>query len=138
MRNRKIWTTTSLSEHSAVAYAHPKFEPAYLVKLSYQLLYQQPHNCDSFTESNCALKKQKVFKLPKTRTEKARNEFVFRTSRLANRVNQRANFEEPVGLKRRLIKLFWRVVEATYDELNSCTWLIASDCQNCREKWTIF
>ena len=55
----KIWTTTSLSEHSAVAYAHPNFEPAYLVKLSYQLLYQQPHNCDSFTESNCALKKQR-------------------------------------------------------------------------------
>ena len=81
---------------------------------------------------------KEVFKLPKTRTEKARNEFVFRTSRLANRVNQHANFEEPVGLKSRLIKLFWRVVEATYDELNSCTWLIACDCQNCREKWTIF
>ena len=78
------------------------------------------------------------FKLPKTRTENARNEFVFRTSRLANRVNQHANFEEPVGLKRRLIKLFWRVLEATYDELNSCTWLIACDSQNCREKWTIF
>ena len=81
---------------------------------------------------------KEVFKLPKIRTEKARNEFVFRTSRLANRVNQHAKFEEPVGLKRRLIKLFWRVVEATYDELNSCTWLIACDCQNCREKWTIF
>ena len=81
---------------------------------------------------------KEVFKLPKTRTEKARNEFVFRTSRLANRVNQHANFEEPVGLKIRLIKLFWRVVEATYDELNSCTWLIACDCQNCWEKWTIF
>ena len=71
-------------------------------------------------------------------TEKAMNEFVFRTSRLANRVNQHANFEEPVGLKRRLIKLFWRVVEATYDGLNSCTWLISCDCQNCREKGTIF
>ena len=81
---------------------------------------------------------KEAFKLPKTRTEKARNEFVFRTSRLANRVNQHANFEEPVGPKRRLIKLFWRVVEGTYDELNSCTWLIACDCQNCREKWTIF
>ena len=81
---------------------------------------------------------KEVFKLPKTRTEKARNEFVFRTSRLANKVTQHANIEEPVGLKRRLIELFWRVVEATYDELNSCTRLIACDCQNCREKWTFF
>ena len=53
---------------------------------------------------------KEIFKLPKIKTEKARNEFVFRTSRLANRINQHANFEEPVGLKRRLIKLFWRVV----------------------------
>ena len=80
---------------------------------------------------------KEVFKLLKTRTEKTRNKFVFRTSIPANRVNQHANFEEPVGLKRRLIKLFWRVVEATYDEFNSCTRLIACDCQNCREKWTI-
>ena len=56
---------------------------------------------------------KEILKLPKTRTEKARIEFVFRTSRLANRVNQHTNFEEPVGLKRRLIKLFGRVVEAT-------------------------
>ena len=49
---------------------------------------------------------KEVFKLPITRTEKSRNEFVFRTSRLANRVNQHANFEEPVGLKRRLTRLF--------------------------------
>ena len=70
MRNRKIWTTTSLSEHSAVAYAHPNFEPAYLVKLSYQLLYQQPHNCDSFTESNRPQEAKKSSSFPKLELKK--------------------------------------------------------------------
>ena len=68
-----------------------------------------------------------------TRNYKMRNEFVFRTSRFANKVNQHVNFEETFGLKRRMFELSWRVLDATYDQLNSCAWPIVYKCQNCRE-----
>ena len=43
------------------------------------------------------------------------------------RVNRHVNFEELFGLKRQLIELSGRVLDATYHDLNSCTWLNACD-----------
>ena len=45
-----------------------------------------------------------VFKPFKTRTEKARGEFVFRTCRLVNRIEKYIDISKPIGLKSRLIK----------------------------------
>ena len=40
-----------------------------------------------------------LFKLPKTRTEKTRNDFFFRTCRLANRIEKYIEFNTKKGLK---------------------------------------
>ena len=50
---------------------------------------------------------KEIFNLNKTRTEKARGEYTFRTCRLVNRLNQKIEFREMRGLKRRLIQMLW-------------------------------
>ena len=74
------------------------------------------------------------FKLPKTRTEKMRKEFVFRPSRLANKINHLIDFSSSTGLKKRIIQLLWKFAETKFNENNTCIWQLACDCQNCREQ----
>ena len=45
----------------------------------------------------------------KVRTEKARNEFVFRTSRIVNRLEPYIHFDKGIGLKTRILNTMWKV-----------------------------
>ena len=69
-----------------------------------------------------------LFKTPKARTEKMRKEFVFRTSRRANKVNHLIDFSSSTGLKKRIIHLLCRFVETKSNEKNNCTRQLACDC----------
>ena len=45
--------------------------------------------------------------MTKTRTEKARSEFTFKTCRIANRLENLINLREPSGLKNRILRTMW-------------------------------
>ena len=79
-----------------------------------------------------------IFKLPNTRTEGARREFVFRTCRVANRLQKYIDLRDVQGLKAKLIQLMWKFVEERYSEVNVCTWQLFCDCHLCRNTWTLF
>ena len=46
---------------------------------------------------------------------KARNKFVFKNCRLANRIDNEINFMEPRGLKNRILKLMWKFVNKSFN-----------------------
>ena len=79
-----------------------------------------------------------LFKLPKTRTEKARNDFFFRTCRLANRIEKYIEFNTKKGLKNRVLNFIWKFVNERFDENNICSWHLCCDCQIFRNNRTIF
>ena len=81
---------------------------------------------------------KEMFNLNKTRTEKARGECTFRTCRLINRLNQKIEFREMRGLKRRLIQTMWKFFDDQFSEQNKCTWVLFCDCNMCRNNWTKF
>ena len=81
---------------------------------------------------------KEVFNLNKTRTKKARGEFIFRTCRLINRLNQKIEFREMRSLKQRLIQMMWKVFDDQFSEQNKCTWVLFCDCNMCRNNWTKF
>ena len=45
--------------------------------------------------------KSRLFKIPKLRTEKFRENFYFRTAKVANNLPEEIDFSQPLGLKRR-------------------------------------
>ena len=79
-----------------------------------------------------------LFKLPKTRPEKARNDFFFRTCRLANRKEKYIEFNTKKGLKNRVLNFMWKFVNGRFDKNNICSWHLCCDCQICRNNRTIF
>ena len=79
-----------------------------------------------------------IFKMTKTRTEKARSEFTFKTCRIENRLENLINLREPSGLKNRILRTMWNFFEKKFSERNICTWQLFCDCQNCRNYWTLF
>ena len=46
-----------------------------------------------------------LFNTLKTRTEKARNEFMFRTARIVNRIEKQIDCTKMIGLKKRILKI---------------------------------
>ena len=89
------------------------------------------------TANNTLDRRLEPFKLPKTRTEKRRGEFVFRTTRVANRIDHLVNFRIKQGLKQRITTLIWKFYSEKYSTLNLCTWQICCDCTTCQNNWTI-
>ena len=79
-----------------------------------------------------------LFKLPKTRTGKARNDFFFRTNRLANLIEKYIEFNTEKGLKNRVLNFMCKFVNKRFDEKNICSWHLCCDCQICRINRTIF
>ena len=57
-----------------------------------------------------------LFMLPKTRTEKARNDCFFRTCGLANRIEEYIDFNTKKGLKNRVLNFMWKFVNDRFDE----------------------
>ena len=76
--------------------------------------------------------------LKKVRTEKARAEFCFRLSRVANHLPGTVDFFNPTGLKNRLLNFMWTYQMAKFNEANPCTWILFCDCRNCRDVWKTF
>ena len=66
-------------------------------------------------------KTNELLKLPKTRTEKARNDFFFCTFGLANRVEKYIEFNTKKGLKNRVLNFMWKIVNERFDEKNICS-----------------
>ena len=79
-------------------------------------------------------RRKEVFRLQKTRTEKARSEFTFRNCRIANRLEKYVEFSRPYGL----INLMWEFVNERFCDKNVRTWQTFCDCHVCRNKWTLF
>ena len=79
-----------------------------------------------------------MFDIKTARTEKARAEFCFRTCRLANKLQERVAFFEPLGLKNRILDFMWQYFHQFYLEDQLCTYQMYSDCQNCRNTTRIF
>ena len=79
-----------------------------------------------------------IFEMQKVRTEKARNEFVFRTSRIVNRLEPYIHFDKRIGLKTRILNTMWKFVNERFSEMTTCTWQLFCDCITCRNKWTLF
>ena len=73
-----------------------------------------------------------IFKMTKTRTEKGRSEFTFKTCRIANRLENLISLREPSGLKNRILRTMWNFFENKFSARNICTWQLSCDCQNCR------
>ena len=73
-------------------------------------------------------RKKEVFRIEKTRTEKARIEFTLRNCRLANRLEKYIEFSRPYGLKKRLINLMCELVNKRFCNKNVCTWQTFCNC----------
>ena len=63
-----------------------------------------------------------IFKMMKTRTEKARSEFTFKTCQIANNLENLINLREPSGLKNRILNTMLNFFEKKFSERNICTW----------------
>ena len=74
----------------------------------------------------------KFFKLNNCRKEKTRGEFVYRTCRVINRINEKIQFANPLGLKLRIINLMWKFVDNRFFDSHPCTWQRCCDCCDCR------
>ena len=116
--------------------------PLYLQLTDLLLLSSLDGRTDVFPHlSQCPqtnLRTKDVFKSAKIRTENARGEFTIRTSRIANRIDKHVDFTNKTGLKNQILQLMWNFMVEKYNENNICTWQLACDCNQCRNKWTIF
>ena len=56
-----------------------------------------------------------LYTLRKVRLEKARNQYVFKNCRLANRIDNEINFMESRGLKNRILNLMWKFVNKSFN-----------------------
>ena len=54
------------------------------------------------------------FKTLKTRTEKARYEFMFRTARIVNGHEKPIDFTKVISLKQRILKIMWKFVDEKF------------------------
>ena len=83
-------------------------------------------------------RQREIFKLWRTQTEKARSDFVFRSCRFVNRLDDTLDFKNPQEQKNRFLKLLWKFVDDIYSESKVCTLQLLCDCLTCRNNWTSF
>ena len=81
---------------------------------------------------------KEVYRLQKTRMEKARSKFIFRNCRIANQLEKYVEFSRLYGLKKRMINLMWEFVNKRFCDKKVCTWQTFCDCYGCRNNWTLF
>ena len=77
--------------------------------------------------------KSRLFKIPKLRTEKFRENFYFRTAKSANNLPEEIDFSRPFGLKRGILSFMWDRLMLNVNERKVCAWTIFCDCSNCRK-----
>ena len=130
----ELYQSISAAQHSPLAYVSPSDRPTSSCKVMHESSY-----CIELPDLTGAKGRTKeVFRLQKTRTEKARSEFTFRNCRLVNRLEKNVEFSRPYGLKKRLIILMWEFVNKRFYDKNVCTWQTFCDCHACRKNWTLF
>ena len=78
------------------------------------------------------------FNLNKCKKEKTRGEYIYRTCRVINRINEQIQFANHVGLKSRIVNLMWKFVDNGFSDSNLCTWQLCCDFYDCRNIWTSF
>ena len=79
-----------------------------------------------------------LLSLPKRRTRRTKGEFLQCTFRIVNTTNCYINFKTSKGLRSRVLSLMWKFVKEKYSLDNLCCWQLCCDCQDCKDKWTIF
>ena len=72
--------------------------------------------------------KSRLFKIPKLRTEKIRENFYFRTAKVANNLPEEIDFS-----KRRILPFMWDRLMLNFNEREVCTRTIFCDCSDCRK-----
>ena len=77
--------------------------------------------------------KSRLFKIPKLRTEKFRENFYFRTAKVASNLPEEIDFSQPLGLKRRILSFMWDRRMLNFYERVVCTWTVFCDCSDCRK-----
>ena len=83
--------------------------------LTLSMLTQEGRDDIEITEINKVPGRSiELYTLRKVSLEKARNEFVFKNCRLANRIDNEINFMEPRGLKNRILNLMWKFVNKSF------------------------
>ena len=103
-----------------------------------KLLVEGEHNINIPTCNPESGSSTMFFKLNKCKKEKTRGEFVYRTCRIVNRINEKIQFANPLCLKSRIISLMWKFVDNRFFDSNPCTWQLCCDCCDCRNIWTSF
>ena len=63
------------------------------------------------------------FKLNKCKKEKTRGAFVYRTCRIINRINEKIQFANLLGLKLRIVSLMWKFVDNRFSDSKPVLWL---------------
>ena len=96
--------------------------------------FLQLHKKLAFKKASC--RKWRNFNV--TGFAETRNDFFFRTCRLANRIEKYIEFNTKKGLKNRVLNFMWKFVNERFDENNICSWHLCCDCQICRNNRTIF
>ena len=82
------------------------------------------------TEKQCCHSDLFILKSPNY--TKSRDSFLFRTQRVVNNLPSDINFDNPVGLKNRLVSLMHQKLKEKFNDDNICSWKICCDCTNCR------
>ena len=72
--------------------------------------------------------KSRLFKIPKLRQN-----FYFRTAKVANNLPEEIDFSQPFGLKRRILSFMWDRLILNFNERVVCTWPNFCDCSDCRK-----
>ena len=93
----------------------PLFMQCNDIVLMSKLLVEGEHNINIPTCNPEAGRSTMFFKLNKCKKEKTRGEFVYRTCRIVNRINEKIQFANPLGLKSRIVGLMWSL--STTDSL---------------------
>ena len=69
--------------------------------------------------------------VPRVRLAKSRQNFFHRITRMINSLPLWVDYLNSIGLKQRIIKLFWMFFNCYYSTENACTWVINCDCNTC-------
>ena len=69
--------------------------------------------------------------IERSRTAKSRQNFWWRSSRLANLLPSSLDMFDRVGLKKRLTTFYQQYFTREYDETRPCTWKVQCLCVNC-------
>ena len=63
-------------------------------------------------------RQHEVSKLPKRRTQREREEFVFRTCRIVKRLATHTDVRQSAGLKNRMLEIIWKFFSEPFSETN--------------------